>query len=264
MADQINFSLGDTLEKLGKSLESVADYLKEEANQAIKDVSYAVFADIQAKAQSKLNSTRADYLKGLDITDLGDNGFLISLNGEQANRIEDGWASFVQNEKMLNSNKTVGVGSRAGQAWVKHTKATKNKPSHKYAHVPFEHHPFSKATKNADMAAAIKAMTATNAQGIEQKLTQIFKDEAGNPLTGKVAVGRSDNPLLDQMVKYQHKYVDSQGKESTQSTYMTFRTISETGKAWVNGGYAGAHLFDDADALINKHFEAIINQLFGG
>ena len=261
MADQITFSIEKELVKLGKSVQNLTAALRTEINAAVKDTAYAVYASIRAKAQKELSSTRQDYQKALNISDLGDDGYLISLDGEWANRIETGWGPYDQSPGMLASDKTVSVGSRAGQPWVQHTQERANNPSHKFARVPFEHHPFSKAPAGADMAQAIKAMTATNVQGLEQRLTKIFKDESGAALTGKVAVARSDNPMLDQMTKYQHKYVGEGGKETIQATYMTYRTISEIGKPWINGGFSGLHGFAEAEKKVEEHIQKILATL---
>ncbi len=260
MTKQIELSVGDSLKQLEKSLEGLAPAVEAEINSAVKDVAYAAYATIMAKAQAELHSTRQDYIKGLEFIDLGDNNFVISLDGELANHLEDGYPSFNMVPKMLASSKIVEVGSRAGQSWVQSSSPKGNKPSHKFAHVPFERKPFS-AEGTSNMADAIKAMTATNSRGRKQKITSIFKDEGGTPLEGKVAIAKSDNPLLNGLVKYQKKYINDKGEETVQSVYINYRTISENGKPWMHPGWKGLKAFEEAEKEIVKQLDQIIKTL---
>lgn len=244
---------------LGKSLEGLADTVQRELDQAIADTANAAYATIVAKAQEDLHSTRKDYLHGLSFTPMGKNTYLISLEGDFANAIEHGWTAKDVKSGMLASEKVVGVGARSGQKWVQEAE-----DGHKFAHVPFEHRPFSKAPEVADLAAAIRKIEVTNKNGRKQKLTQIFKDGAKKPLQGRVAsVKEVDGfPNLAGLTKYQRVYKnETTGKETVQSVYMTFRTVSETGKTWNHPGFAGLKAFDEAEKWIEQEFENIINSL---
>jgi len=260
---QFHFSLKKSLDKFQKSLENITKSTEKQLSQAVKEVAYATHAGIVAGAQKELNSTRQDYLKGLKITEVGENSYLIHLDGTWANKIEDGWGPYDMVPGMLASNKTVSTGRRAGLPWVQQSQPKgKNKESHKFAYVPLEKKPFSKVPKHADMASAVRAMAGFNkVTGQMQKITKIFTDEAGNALEGKVAIGKSDNPLIDNTVKYQKKYVSSTGKETIQSTYITYRAISQIGKAWVHPGFKGARLFQEAEKEIAQHMDRIVQAL---
>lgn len=258
MSRQVTFDLQDSLDKVSKNLENLPLAIEAEFNQAVKDIAYAAYASIMAKAQAELNSTRQDYLKGLDITDLGDNSYLISLDGIWANKIEDGFASYDLTEVLLRSNKIVDVGRRTGYPWVQEAK-----DGHKYAYVPMQRNPHSKAPKNADMAAAIREMTAMNAKGRKQKLTATFKDALGNPLEGKVAMGKSTDPRLDNLVKYQKAYTNDKGKQTTQSIYINYRCVSENGKSWIHPGYKGLLAFQAAEQEIEQQLNNIVRVLLG-
>lgn len=256
MSKQITFSIADSLTKLGKSLESVESSLEEETNRAIKDLAFAAYSKIIAKAQAELNSTRQDYIKNVQFQELSDNTFLISLEGDWAAALEDGFPSYNLTEKLLKSKKTVEIGSRSGNPWVQ-----ESKKGNKFAHVPIQRNPFTKAPKGANMVEAIQQMTAMNAQGRKQKITKIFTDSQGMPLEGKVAIGKSENPLYNQLVKYQKIYKNDAGKETVQSIYINFRTISEAGKPWIHPGYTGIHAFDDAEKYIIQQIDNIISNL---
>lgn len=259
---QVIFDIAESLKNLEKSLESASDQITESFHSAIRSAAEAAYASIVAKAQSELNSTRGDYLRGLSFEALDDNSFLITLDGKWPNALEDGFAAYNLTEKLLQSKKVVDVGSRAGQPWVQQSKPRKGKASHKFAHVPFERQPFAKAGQAGDLAKSIQAMKATNAKGELQKITSVFKDPSGRPLEGRVAVAHPStvsNPMLEGLTKYQSLGVDSRGKEVVRSVYMTFRTISEIGKPWIHPGFKGLHAFEEAERDIDAQIMKIIN-----
>lgn len=256
--NRLKLSVEESMKKLEKSLEGVAPAMEENVNSAIQDLAHAAYANIVATAQSKLHSTRQDYLKGLEFMELSDNSYLISLEGDWAGMLEDGFPAYNLTDVLLRSKKTVEVGSRSGQPWVKKSK----EDGHKYAHVPMQRSPSTaQAGRMGDMAASIKQMTATNAAGRKQKLTSIFKDGEGNPLEGKVAIGRSKNPLVDGLVKYQKNYVNESGKTTTQGIYINYRTVSENSDPWQHPGFAGLKAFEEAERMVVQQIDRIIKTL---
>lgn len=254
MSDKFSIDVEAALERFGKSLENLGSELEEQVNVAVRDIAYATHAEIVAKAQTGLNATRNDYLKALEFVDLGDNSYLISLNGSWANQLEKGYGSYNLTEKLLKSQKIVDVGSRSGEPWVQ-----KAQDGHKFAHVPLHKNPTAKGGRSGDLAAQIKNMKATNASGRKQKITSVFKDVNGNPQQGKVAIGRSENPYLDQLVKYQKTMVNEKtGKAQTSSIYINYRTISEIAEPWMHPGFEGLHAFEDAQAYVEKQLNDFI------
>ena len=266
MANQVTFSLKDALEKFGKSMEGLSNELTQLANNAIGEVAFETRRAILQKASEKLHSTYKDYEKALDIRPIDANSYLISLTTDWANTLEEGYGPYNMRESMLSSHSNVSIGRRAGQPWVQHTKDRPGHPSHRYAYVPFEKHPHSKAPQNADMAAGIKSMMATNAAGAQQRITEIFRDAEGNALHGikPVAIGKSDNPFLNNLVKYQHKVVSKSGKESIHNVYVNYKIISDLSTNWNNKGFEGLKAFPDAAAAIPGQLDAIVQKLFGG
>jgi hypothetical protein len=242
--------------ELKRTLDNVGERLESELNQAITNLAHATYAKITADAQNKLSRTRQDYLRGLQFDSLGGNSYLISLQGEWANKIEHGFPAKNMKDVLLNSQKIVQVGKRAGQPWVQ-----KGQKNQRYAHVPFEHKPHSKEAKGGDLNSVLKKMTGYGVSGINQRITRIFKDPSGNPMEGKVATGRSDIPQLDQVVKYQKIYKDQKGKEKVQSLYVTYRTISDLSTGWHHPGYEGLRAFREAEIWIAKEIDNIIRRL---
>ena len=255
---EINIKL--KLQSLGKELESLAAGVSEQIAEAVHDVVQAGYASIVGSAQLALHTTQKDYLSGLKLHEMGENEYLIVLDGKFANALESGYSGFDVKEGMLNSKKVVNVGTRAGQPWVQRSK----KDDHRFAHVPFQHQPYSKAPKTSDLAGAIRKLKAFNRQGEEQKFTSLFTDASGQALEGKVAVVKKVKgfPQLDRITKYQKIYKNEKtGKESVQSLYMTYRTISDNGGEWVHPGFKGLHAFDDAEQWMDSQIDEILNRL---
>lgn len=252
MAD-ISFKL--RAEALGKSMEKLAPIIEEEINQAVKNLAHAAYAAMTAKVQSMgiTDKSRKDYLAGLNFKNLGDDSYLIYLDGEWANKLEKGFGAYSIRDELLKSKKIVGVGSRAGEPWVRTAK-----DGHKYAAVPFEHKPH--ANPSGDLAKDIKSLMAKGVNGQVQSLDQVFKNADGKPINGKVAsVNAADttNPNLANLTKYQH--VHASGRVS--SIYMTYRMVSEAGKDWIHPGHQGYQLFKQAQEFVEKEMDNIIKTL---
>ena len=243
-------------EKLGKDLEDISKSVKDELDQAIENLANIAYANIVSKAQKELSSTKKTYLENLSFDKIGEDSYLITLKGTWPSKIEDGYAAYSVREVLLKSTKTVDVGTRTGLPWVQ-----QGQKGQKFAFVPFEHKPFSKAPQNADLASAIRKMDAYNRQGKKQKVTRIFKDNQGNPLQGKVATVKSDIKKLNNLTKFQHIHISKTGKQSVQSLYLTWRTISELGKDWTHPGFKGLKAFLEAEKYIEDQLENILNFL---
>ena len=245
-----DISLKIKAKELGKEIENLSLEITKELEQAVDNIAHATHAFIIAQAQQKMNSTRIDYLSGLEFLDMGNNSYIITLNGDWANKLENGFAPYNMKETLLKSKSTVKTGSRAGEPWVR-----VSKKGNKYAAVPFQKSVSSKSSGN--LIEDIKNLTAKNSAGREQKLTKIFKDDKGVPISGKAASSKSENPLLNNITKYQH--VGKSGKVS--SVYMTYRIISENSSGWIHPGHHGVQFFKAAEEYVDKEFENIINTL---
>lgn len=243
-----------TAEKLGKDLEQASEAAIEEINRAVGDIAKAAHASMVAQIQSTRMSpdNRQDMLRGLQFEDLGDNTYVIFMEGDWANKLEGGFPSYDMKKTLLSSNKTVKVGSRAGEKWVR-----ENKQGKKYAAVPFDIKKTS-GKKTGDLSTDLKQMVAKNRQGQEQKLTKVFKDSLGNPIAGRVArSSHPENPMLKNVTKFQH--VSEKGRVS--SIYMTWRMVSENSTGWNHPGFEGYHFFETAEREIEAELENIINTI---
>lgn len=261
MAD-ISFKI--RAESLGKSVENLAISVESEIQEAVKNLAHAAYIHMTSIIQQKRmsDSSRQDYLKGLKFRTLSEGQYLIYLDGEWPNKLESGYGPYSIRELMMKSNKIVKVGPRTGQKWVQTNAAGK-----KYAHVPFDHSPH-RSQASGDLATDIKRLHATNAQGKVQSLTEIFKGVNGKPLSsgsGKnskpVAIVKSlpdgASPNLMNMAKFQK--VHKSGAVS--SIYMTWRTVSESGKDWTHPGHAGFGLFKEVEKWVQDEMDNIIKTI---
>lgn len=250
----MDFSLKIAAASLAKDLENLAESVENELNQAVGDLAQTAYANIISNVQAQLHGTRQDYLKGLSFENLGDNTYLIILDGDLPNSLESGYGPFSIKDKMLASTSTVSAGPNAGKPWVQH-----NKEGKKFAHVPFEHKPFSESS-SGDLVNDIKKLMAFNKQGKVQKMTSIFKDDFGKPLQGKVASAKSDIANLNNMVKFQ----DVSEKGTVSSVYTVFRTVGEDSTGWQNKGHPGYHFFEEAERYVEAELNNIIKLILGG
>jgi len=250
-----DFNLKLLAEELGKSIENLAPQIEQELNDAVRDVANAAHAMIIARVQGMTMDpkNRQDYLKALKFEQLSPNAYLIFLDGDWPNKLEEGYGGYSIKDQLLSSKKIVQVGSRAGEPWVR-----TGAQGQKYAAVPFEHKPHSKDKGSGNLADDIKKMTAMNRAGREQKITKVFKDLDGNPIVGKVATSsNTDNQFLKGLTKYQH--VSESGKVS--SVYMTYRIVSENSSGWNHPGFDGYGIFREAEAFVEKELDNIIKTL---
>lgn len=254
---EINIKL--KADALGKALQDLSHEVADQLEQDVKKVVEVGYASIVGSAELALHGTRQDYLSGLKLHTLGENEYLIMLEGDFPNSLEHGFSGFDVKQGMLKSKKVVAVGPRAGAPWVQQAS-----DGHKFAHVPFQQRPFSREAKSGDMGSAIRKLKAFNRQGMEQSFTKLFTDESGSPLEGKVAVVNKVKgfPELDRITKYQKIYKNEKtGAEAVQSIYMTFRTVSENGGSWQHPGFKGLKAFDDAEKWIDSQIDEILNRL---
>jgi len=257
MAKQGSFSVKKSLAKLNKDLSDIPTRLTAEINDQVKSIATAAFGNIQAKAQSKLNTTRQEYLAGLKFEEVSPHSFMISLEGDWANAIEGGYGGYDMSIRMLASKALVSAGKRAGMPWVQTSKPRKDEPPHKFAHVPFPQNP-NAAPTGSDMGTAIKAIRTENAAGRLQKITSIFKDAEGNAMQGEVARVKQPDKSPD-LIKYQNPSQTSPGK--IHSIYMRYRTVSAIGKPWMHPAYTGLKAFEDAEREIEANLDQLVKSL---
>lgn len=264
-----NLSISVTAESLGKSLDNLGEALEAQMREAVGQLALQTQEHIIESLYSMTNADRGhqkEYQEAVKFTQLGEASWLISLDGEWPNQLELGFQP-AGRDKLLASKKIVSAGSRSGLPWVQHTKERVNKsgevtkPSHKFAYVPFEHHPYSGEKKfgGGDLAKDLANIFVLNpVTGIEQSFMKNFYDASGNALTGKVAVakGPSLSKNAQGMTKYQYQY-----PQKVESVYMTFRTVSELSTGWNPKRFGGYQLFDKAEKWAEAELEKIIRSM---
>jgi hypothetical protein len=242
-------------EALGKTIKNLSLAVETEINDAVRNLAVQAHNAMVARLQGMSANTKnqQDYLKNLKLDDLGDNSYLIHLDGDWANKLESGFGPYSIRDQLLKSQKVVQVGPRAGQPWVREAK-----DGHKWAVVPFEHKPHANPT--GDLGSTLKGLMAKGTNGVVQPLSKTFKDIDGNAISGKVATlgaADTDKANLKGLVKYQH--VSLSGKVS--SLYVTYRAVSENGKDWQHPGFSGYKLFEEAQKYVESEIDNIINTL---
>ena len=243
-------------DELGKSLKNLAPQLEAELQSAVQNLAQAAYSAMVSKIQgmSMDPKNRQAYLKSLKFQDLGDATWLIYLDGDWPQKLEEGYGSYSIKDVLLKSSKNVEVGPRAGQPWVR-----RNKKGGKFAAVPFEHKPFSGEKGAGNLADEIKRIRVMNRQGKAQSIAKIFKDLEGKPIAGKVATAGTHptNPNLSNLTKYQH--VSDSGRVS--SIYMTYRMVSEDSTGFVHPGHRGYQLFKEAQEYVENELKNILNNI---
>ena len=233
----INFRL--RAEELGKSFEGISQEVEATLNTAIAQLAQATYSEGIRLAQQRLKTSKQDYIRSLNLYDIGSNIYVISLTGDQANYIEDGFQGFDQKPGLLNG-----------------PKAKISKKGTIYNTIPFTHNPYSKAPLNDKgtqlRSDLLKVIQANN-------LDKIIKDASGTPKQGIVARLKNTGVRnLEGLVKIQKTY-----DKATQSRYVSFRRVSENSPStsWIHPGYKGARIFDDLDKYVEDQVDVIINAI---
>ena len=232
------------LDNFSKELQSVL-------NDSIAAIAESTYTELvnRVKNSNISNNLKETYFQGLNIHKVEKNSYIIEIESNAAEKVEEGSPSYNMRDVLLNSKKLVSSGSRSGSPWVR-----VSKKGNRYAAVPFSHSISAKGI--TDLASAIKKLNATSKQGIKQRITKLFKDpSSGQPLLGKVAtVTNTDIPNLAGLTKYQYK-IGNQVK----SFYFTFRTISDGSiSGWIHRGTGGVNAFKNIEDYVEKQFEEII------
>jgi len=220
-------------------------------NGLAANISAAAYNMGKQYAESKLDTTRDQYVSNLKLDKLSPSTYLISLD-PSVNHLEDGYDAFDMKPGLLNGPK-----ARYTKGGVKFNiipfriGAKEAAPVLKYgsAVAPRD---FTQTWKK-DFGGALNAKKAG--------ISGIQRGADGTPLQGVVGrVGRNKNvpPNLQGMNKIQKTY----GK-TTQSQYMTFRTVSSKSKpsSWQHPGFKGIQAFQEierfADAEINRFVSSL-------
>lgn len=231
---------------LNKSLEFIDEFARKQLEKAMEALSIATMAKAHELAHDKLHTTLPDYLNGLDMNkQQGPNWVVYTLTlSQEAGWIEDGGpqAGYDMKAAILAGPRSLHIGAK-GQ---------------RYKHVPFRHHPYSKVAypgRRGQIQNEVRRVIS------EYGLDKIIKASGNKALQGKVASVTSKDimPEVRGLTKYQKTY-----RKKTESTYMTFRTISDNSPpgSWVvRNPWMGAKIFPELEKFVREEMHTIINAL---
>lgn len=199
----------------------------------MEKISKAVISDAYDEAVrlagERLKTSRSDYIKGLDYYPLGDGSWVLELQGEQANTIENGWAAFNAKEALLN-----GPNAKVSET-----------TGRRYNVVPFDRTPKNMPIDTKGM----RTMKDAVQKLIRNKgLDRIFRDDSGNDMEGivkSITGSETDNPMIKNLSRIQTSV-----KGKTRSTFVTFVGVGEDSTGWDHPSYAGAKIFPDIEKFI--------------
>lgn len=257
----INLDLG-VLADLAKDFRPTIDKAMKDA---ARDLAMQTHAHILEEVQEKLHSTREKYVNALDIQQVDNDTWMISLK-KDAMFIEEG---IPPNKDMLDG-------------LLKSSKAKTAKDGSRYMVVPFEH----KKGQTSQTPAQKNLTDTIKAEMKKRKIPygKLETDATGKPKTGllhsfdimkqpiktghgagqgkgpigAVKQGPTGVPFLQGVRVYQHKVKDKQGKEHIQKSIMTFRVASSKHKGtgrWIHPGLEAKKFFDEAAKWAQKEFE---------
>lgn len=237
-------------QNLGLVLDGLADEVEEQLQVAIQRAVTATKAYGEELARSKLKTSQKDYVDSLDTRTEGKT-YYITLEGDFANSIEDGWPARDMKDGFVNGpNSTVG------------------KNGSRYNTIPFRIQPFSKAKASPKMT---DIRSAANQLIKARKINKIIKDEQGNPLKGYYDAAKKSftgqraarltntgSKFLEGLTKTQYPY-----EKSIQSTYQTFRRVSSNSPSasWLMPAFEGAKIFPQMEVYLNNEIDNIFINL---
>lgn len=257
----INLDIGPVA-KLASEFRDTVDKAMRDAVQALTAQTHAHIAE---QVNSKLHSTREKYLKALNMEQVDQDTWVITLD-KSAMWIEEG---IPPNTDMLE--------------WLLRSKKARTaKDGSRYLVVPFEH----KKGKTSQTPAQ-KDLTDTLKKEMGKRgipYGKLETDAGGKPKTGllhsfdimksplktgngagmgkgpigQVRQGPTGIPFLQGVRVYQSKVKDRAGKESVKKSIMTFRIASSKHKGsgrWVHPGLEAKKFFDEASDWALRQFE---------
>lgn len=206
------------------------------------------------KLAGALHSTRQDYISGIQEVDVKDGVAVIALVGMMPNLIEQGMGLTDMHDTLLGPNVPVVPPGERG----KHPK----KGGGYYRAIPFRHStPTANGVTGAPMGsqfggimdAAGAAKLGKDVYNAAKKLAPSTSDPyKGTSWGGRLPAGMAPklkeshhSDIFAGMVRMQKTY-----KTATQSSYMTFRTISTGSPGWIRPETPGVHYAEQVNDFI--------------
>lgn len=191
-------------------------------------------------AKSQLKSTLRDYERSITPPRIEGDTVVIEVLGDLANMVEGGWSGGDLRQTLLKN----------------HPKARINAQGKRYAYVPFRH---SSPGSSGRSGGAMTKSVAKAAKGLSPTLSI--------PMSKGVQWGKRLPPKLEPKMSPHHKtdiYAGMYRQEktyskATQSSYVTFRTISESSPmGWTHPGIEQFNFLEQAAQHVEDQFDPVI------
>jgi len=249
----IDVNIDDIIQELNLP-SNTADFI---VHQCVEDVTNAIYEGWKKAAADKLNSTRTNYIEGLDILTTGKFSRQIILKGSLNNMVEKGTNPFDMKEHFRKSKKV---------KWAPTTDKNGNVSWRWYLTIPFRIGASGSIGENAAFSGVMprsihkimKGMPAGT--GLKRGQIPSPHDIPGTRKQISIPSAKIDiPPYTHKTSKYQglQKNVGAYGK-GNQNTYSTFRRVGENSdpNSWIHSGIQAHNLM--GDALKNTDVQTIV------
>jgi len=259
------FSVQAKLDEKGINIELLDAGFVDSFKKAVGGLAKATQAEWIRLAQSKLKTSRDDYINGLrqaesfQVKSLGASEvFEIQLVGRMANNFEFGMPSY--------DMKTVRPG------WLGGSKAKTGKDGKKYVVIPFRHS--TGTSQRLDYSG--KAARANLKRELRRTVSEYGLDKMVRTATGRVVEGpvkrvpkgAGVHSYLEGLVRIQKGVsgTTSSGLQRGQSQLMTFRIMSENSApdSWIHPGIEKADLLPEVERYVDNELDRIVDLILGG
>lgn len=222
---------------------------KNDMTKALQALGAAARAEWISQASDELHSTARDYIQGIGEPQLGDNRVSITLAGALPLMIESGWPQTDLRTTILKS-----------------PRAKTSQDGHKYMAIPFRHgtpgtsgrnvgRPMPKPIHNVarHLAPTMAGSQGQRAMGERLHAGMKMGQRARTILQTKERSWHSGS-IYTGMIRKVEVYGRSSGGVTTQSSYQTFRTISENvrrdARHWIHPGIKARRIIPRVQKLV--------------
>ena len=253
-------NLTSKLSDIGYNVDSFSTATIESFRTALAGIARGAQVEWIRLAQSRLNSSRADYINGLRQAEsftsavvAGEPEYKISLVGRMPNNYEFGMPSF--------DMKTARPG------WLGGGKVKTNKDGKRYISIPFRHSTsasprFQYTGKAARANLKSELKTVVKSYGLDRMIKSATGQVAEGPVA-RVPKSSTAHSYLKGLTRIQKPSSSDPTRGS--SMLMTFRTMSESSPedSWIHPGLDGANLLPEVERWVDKEIQRIAEIVLG-
>lgn len=223
-------------------------------DKMLKALGAAARAEWISLASDKLTSTSRDYIQGIGEPEIKGNMVSVKLTGVLPNMVEQGWPMHDLRQTVLRSSK-----------------AKTSKAGHKYMSIPFRHggpgsggrnvgRPMPKPIHN--VARRLQASHAPTDAGHKRLSLNMRMGIGARKILESKAKTWHSTSIYTGMIRKVSTYSTQKGKTVQQSSYQTFRTISENTSSgpqhWIHPGIKARNLVSKVQNTIRDISSKII------